>query len=179
MLSYRPDLAAGGLVKSETQAWCKDMKEGSHRLKGHWLDPRYKWLQISVEFPSGGRPKPADWRCMKHAKRLQDMEEQHEWIKEDRKFFGQPNTHYDFKATDPKEAGQRIQKLEATKDKLSKNVNMRAMNMLGKAEEQCTDLVKKKKIVEEDKKKITLLIPNQLLIQFDAKLEPRQKLLTL
>jgi len=90
--------------------------------------------------------------------RLQDMVEQHEWIKEDRKFFGQPNTHYDFKATDPKEAGQRIQKLEATKDKLSKNVNMRAMNMLGKAEEQCTDLVKKKKIVEEDKKKITLVI---------------------
>jgi len=35
---------------------------------------------------------------------------------------------------------------------------MRAMNMLGKAEEQCTDLVKKKKIVEEDKKKITLVI---------------------
>ena len=61
------------------------------------------------------------------------MVEQHEWIKEDRKFFGQPNTHYDFKATDPQEAGQRIQKLEATKDKLSKNVNMRAMNMLGKA----------------------------------------------
>ena len=71
---------------------------------------------------------------VKEAKaRLQDMVEQHEWIKEDRKFFGQPNTHYDFKATDPQEAGQRIQKLEATKDKLSKNVNMRAMNMLGKA----------------------------------------------
>jgi len=90
--------------------------------------------------------------------RLQDMVEQHEWIKEDRKFFNQPNTHYDFQATDPKEAGERIKKLEATKDKLSKNVNMRAMNMLGKAEEQCTDLVKKKKIVEEDKKKITLVI---------------------
>ena len=41
MLSYRPDLAAGGLVKSETQAWCKGMKEGSHRLKDHWLVPRY------------------------------------------------------------------------------------------------------------------------------------------
>ena len=35
---------------------------------------------------------------------------------------------------------------------------MRAMNMLGKAEEQCADLVKKKKIVEGDKKKITLVI---------------------
>ena len=65
--------------------------------------------------------------------RLQDMVEQHEWIKDDRKFFNQPNTHYDFQATDPKEAGERIKKLEATKDKLSKNVNMRAMNMLGKA----------------------------------------------
>ena len=75
MLSYRPDLAAGGLVKSETQAWCKGMKEGSHRLKDHWLFPRYKWLEISVQFPSGGRPKPADWRSMKHARRLQDMEE--------------------------------------------------------------------------------------------------------
>lgn len=95
-------------------------------------------------------------RSAKH--RVEGMLAEHEWIADDRKFFGQPNTHYDFKATDPKEAGQRIQKLEATKDKLSKNVNMRAMNMLGKAEEQCGDLVKKKKIVEGDKKKITLVI---------------------
>ena len=40
MLSYRPDLVAGCLVKSETQAWCKDMKEGSHRLKANWPGPR-------------------------------------------------------------------------------------------------------------------------------------------
>ena len=86
------------------------------------------------------------------------MLEDYEWIKDDRKFFGQTNTHYDFKATDPKEAGEKIKKLEATKDKLSKNVNMRAMNMLGKAEEQCAELIKKKKIVEGDKKKITLVI---------------------
>lgn len=95
-------------------------------------------------------------RDAKH--RVEGMLAEYEWIADDRKFFGQPNTHYDFKATDPKEAGQKIQKLEATKDKLSKNVNMRAMNMLGKAEEQCADLVKKKKIVEGDKKKITLVI---------------------
>jgi len=88
------------------------------------------------------------------ARRVKDILEEHEWIQEDKKFFGQPNTAYDFKATDPAEAGRRIQKLEANKDKLSKTVNMRAMNMLGTAEEQYADLLKKKKIVENDKNKI-------------------------
>jgi len=60
----------------------------------------------------------------------------HAWILEEKKYFGQTNTAYDFKVNDPKEAGRRIQKLQETKDKLSKSVNMRAMNMLGKAEEQ-------------------------------------------
>lgn len=73
------------------------------------------------------------------------MLSEHEWIAEDRKFFGQPNTGYDFTANDPVEAGRKIAKLEETKTKLSKNVNMRAMNMLGKAEEQvcvyCLDFV--------------------------------------
>jgi len=46
---------------------------------------------------------------------------QYQWIAEDRKFFGQPNTAYDFNTTDPKEAQKKIQKLEATKEKLQKN----------------------------------------------------------
>jgi len=91
-------------------------------------------------------------------RRVSDMLEQHEWIQDDRKFFGQLNTAYDFKATDPAEAGRRIQKLEGTKEKLAKSVNMRAMNMLGKAEEQYNDLIKKKKIVENDKAKIEAVI---------------------
>jgi len=91
-------------------------------------------------------------------RRLKDMLEEHSWIQEDRKFFGQQNTAYDFKATDPSEAGRRIAKLEGTKDKLAKSVNMRAMNMLGKAEEQYNDLIKKKKIVENDKAKINAVI---------------------
>jgi len=60
----------------------------------------------------------------------------HAWILDDKKYFSQVNTAYDFKANDPKEAARRINKLQETKDKLSKSVNMRAMNMLGKAEEQ-------------------------------------------
>ncbi|XP_076058324.1 structural maintenance of chromosomes 2 [Oratosquilla oratoria] len=90
--------------------------------------------------------------------KLSHMLAEHEWIAEDRKFFGQPNTGYDFAANDPQEAARKISKLEETKTKLSKNVNMRAMNMLGKAEEQYNDLMRKKRIVENDKMKIETVI---------------------
>uniref|UniRef100_A0A8C2WNR9 Structural maintenance of chromosomes protein 2 n=1 Tax=Cyclopterus lumpus TaxID=8103 RepID=A0A8C2WNR9_CYCLU len=69
-------------------------------------------------------------------------------------FFGQPNTVYDFKTNNPREAGQRLKKLEETTTKLERNVNKRAMNMLNEAEERYNDLMKKKRIVENDKAKI-------------------------
>ncbi|XP_065185116.1 structural maintenance of chromosomes protein 2-like [Sycon ciliatum] len=92
------------------------------------------------------------------AHNVQVLKEKHEWIALEREFFGQPNTAFDFEANDPVEAGRRLSKLQEKKDKLSKSVNMRAMNMLGKAEEKYQDLMKKKKIVEEDKAKIARVI---------------------
>ena len=65
--------------------------------------------------------------------------QQYEWITTERKYFGQANTAYDFEANNPKEASRRLQKLQETKESLTKKVNMRAMNMLGKAEEQVRD----------------------------------------
>lgn len=111
------------------------------------------------------------------------MLEEHDWIHSERQFFGQPNTSYDFKINNPREAGQRLKKLEETTTKLERNVNKRAMNMLNEAEErvrtntphgwenkvrsatafsnssclvllQYNDLMKKKRIVENDKAKI-------------------------
>lgn len=64
------------------------------------------------------------------------MLEKYEWISNEKHFFGQPNTAYDFAANDMKEVARRLSKLQETKEKLGKNVNMRAMNMLGKAEEK-------------------------------------------
>lgn len=92
------------------------------------------------------------------AKMVENMLESYDWIADEKKYFGQPNTVYDFKANDPKESERRINKLTETKDKLAKSVNMRAMNMLGKAEEQYTDLMKKRKIVLNDKAKISAVI---------------------
>ncbi|XP_037081717.1 structural maintenance of chromosomes protein 2-like, partial [Pollicipes pollicipes] len=109
--------------------------------------------------------KQLDHKLSKARSDAKDMQERvkrmlsdHEWIATDQQFFGQPNTAYDFKATDPVEASKRIVKLEEARSKLGKNVNMRAMKMLGKAEEQFTDLMRKKRIVENDKTKIETVI---------------------
>ncbi|XP_061761582.1 structural maintenance of chromosomes protein 2 [Nerophis ophidion] len=88
------------------------------------------------------------------AEEVARMLQEHDWIPAERHFFGQPNSSYDFKSNNPREAGQRLKKLQETTSKLERNVNKRAMNMLNEAEERYNDLMKKKRIVESDKTKI-------------------------
>ncbi|GCB80332.1 hypothetical protein scyTo_0016166 [Scyliorhinus torazame] len=88
------------------------------------------------------------------AAKVTKMLKEYEWITSEKHLFGQTNTAYDFKANNPKEAGQRLQQLKEKKDTLGKTVNVRAMNMLSQAEERYNDLMKKKRIVQNDKSKI-------------------------
>lgn len=63
----------------------------------------------------------------------------YDWIETDRQFFGQPDGMYDFKENNPQVAQKRVAKLNEIKEKLSRTVNARAMNLLGKEEEQVTN----------------------------------------
>ncbi|NXE60818.1 SMC2 protein, partial [Calcarius ornatus] len=92
------------------------------------------------------------------AAKVARMLKEYKWIASDKPLFGQPNTAYDFKSCNPKEASQKLQKLQEHKEKLGRNVNTRAMNMLSDAEERYNDLMKKKRIVENDKIKILAVI---------------------
>ncbi|XP_065603158.1 structural maintenance of chromosomes protein 2 [Cyrtonyx montezumae] len=92
------------------------------------------------------------------ASTLDKLLEEYKWITSEKELFGQPDTPYDFKANNPKEAGQKLQKLLTKKQKLEKSLNMRAMNLLSEAEERYNDLMKKKRIVENDKIKILATI---------------------
>ncbi|NXQ52591.1 SMC2 protein, partial [Anthoscopus minutus] len=92
------------------------------------------------------------------AAKVTRMLKEHKWIASEKALFGQPNTVYDFKSSNPKEASQKLQKLQEHKEKLGRNVNTKAMNMLSDAEERYNDLMKKKRIVENDKIKILAVI---------------------
>jgi hypothetical protein len=64
------------------------------------------------------------------------LESKHSWINEEKQYFGNPGGSYDFSENDPHEAGKRISKLQEKSEKLGRNINTRAMNLLGKEEEQ-------------------------------------------
>ncbi|XP_023608995.1 structural maintenance of chromosomes protein 2 [Myotis lucifugus] len=109
--------------------------------------------------------KELDHNISKHKREAEDaaakvskMLKDYDWINAEKHLFGLPNSAYDFKTNNPKEAGQRLQKLQEMKEKLGRNVNMRAMNVLTEAEERYNDLMKKKRIVENDKSKILATI---------------------
>lgn len=87
-------------------------------------------------------------------KRVAAMIEKHPWISEDRHHFGVAGSNYDFSAINGAELGQRVQKLEESMKKLGRHVNVRSMTMLTQAEGQYNDLMRKKRIVEDDKAKI-------------------------
>ncbi|NXP17002.1 SMC2 protein, partial [Scytalopus superciliaris] len=92
------------------------------------------------------------------AAKMTKMLKEHEWIASERQFFGQPNTAYDFKSNNPKEAHQKLQKLQEHMETLGRNMNTRAMNLLSDTEERYNDLMRKKRIVENDKLKILAAI---------------------
>ncbi|XP_064477399.1 structural maintenance of chromosomes protein 2-like [Ornithodoros turicata] len=90
--------------------------------------------------------------------KLRNLLHHYPWIDSEKQYFGKPNTEYDFKANNPSEVGRRIQCLKDAKEKLGQNVNKRVQNMLLKAEEQYQDLMQKKRIVMNDKAKISDVI---------------------
>ncbi|NXI35787.1 SMC2 protein, partial [Galbula dea] len=92
------------------------------------------------------------------AAKITKMLKEYEWIASDKPLFGQPNTAYDFKTNDPEEAAEKLQALKEQKEVLGRTVNLRAMNMLSETEERFNDLMKKQRIVENDKLKILATI---------------------
>lgn len=64
------------------------------------------------------------------------LENKYSWINEEKKYFGTPGGAYDFKDNDPHGVGKRLSKLQEKSEKLGRNINTRAMNLLGKEEEQ-------------------------------------------
>lgn len=61
---------------------------------------------------------------------------------------------YDFEVNKPEEVEQKVHNLESMREKLSRNINTRSINLFDKEEEQYNDTLKKKRIVENDKNKI-------------------------
>ncbi|NWV85854.1 SMC2 protein, partial [Dasyornis broadbenti] len=128
----------------------KSAKMVKYREQNNELQLKIKELEHSIT------------KCQQEAAdasaKVAKMLKEYKWIASEKSLFGQPNTAYDFKNNSPKEANQKLQILQEHKEKLGRNVNTRAMNMLSDTEERYNDLMKKKRIVENDKIKILAVI---------------------
>jgi structural maintenance of chromosome 2 len=80
------------------------------------------------------------------------------WIDSEKSAFGVPGGDYDFEETNPRHVGQQLQSLKAEQESLSKKINKKVMGMIEKAEGEYTELLRKRKVVENDKKKIQAVI---------------------
>ncbi|CAI2733808.1 unnamed protein product [Schistosoma spindalis] len=90
--------------------------------------------------------------------KMERLLEANPWIHEEKQHFGVENGAYCFTSRDPIETRRRIHSLKERRDRLSRTVNMRAMNMLGNAEKQYSELIRRQEIVLADKRKIQTVI---------------------
>jgi len=82
----------------------------------------------------------------------------HAWIESEKAAFGVEGGDYDFKATNPGKMSAQLSTLKAEQEVLTKKINKKVMGMIEKAEGEYTELLRKRKVVENDKKKIQSVI---------------------
>lgn len=92
------------------------------------------------------------------------LEDKYAWIEEDKQYFGVKNTRYDYSKEDPEESGKKLHTATALRDKMEKQINLKAMMLLEREEAQYDEVKKRKVIVLEDKQKI-----QQIIVELDEK----------
>ncbi|KIP05073.1 hypothetical protein PHLGIDRAFT_129125 [Phlebiopsis gigantea 11061_1 CR5-6] len=87
-----------------------------------------------------------------------NLEQQHEWIQDDKDSFGRRGTPYDFTDMDVQSLREKARELENQQKSMKKKVNPKAMNMIDSVEKQETALKKKLSTVLGDRQKIEATI---------------------
>lgn len=95
--------------------------------------------------------------------RIAALENEYKWIETDREYFGVKNTKYDYSKENPEEAGTKLKEAIANRSKMEKRINVKAMMLLEREEEELKQVCSRKTIVENDRHKI-----KDILMSLDA-----------
>ncbi|KAF9070683.1 hypothetical protein BDP27DRAFT_1323239 [Rhodocollybia butyracea] len=93
-----------------------------------------------------------------YGKRVEGLEQQHEWIAEEKKMFGNANTIYHFSSMNREEMKKRLEELTKSQKAKKKKINPKVINMIDDVEKRETDLKKNLSTVKQDKQKIEATI---------------------
>ena len=86
------------------------------------------------------------------------MIKKYSWIETEKAAFGVTGGDYDFTSMDVQGMKSQLEELKSDQDVLAKKINKKVMGMIEKAEAEYTELLRKRKVVENDKKKIQAVI---------------------
>lgn len=86
------------------------------------------------------------------------MIKKYSWIESEKSAFGIVGGDYDFASVDVHAMKSQLEGLKSEQDTLAKKINKKVMGMIEKAEAEYTELLRKRKVVENDKKKIQAVI---------------------
>lgn len=87
-----------------------------------------------------------------------NMLKKYSWIANEKDAFGVQGSDYDFGEVDPNAMSSKLKGLKDEQASLVKKINKKVMGMIEKAEGEYTELLRKRKVVENDKKKIQAVI---------------------
>ena len=90
--------------------------------------------------------------------RMQSLLSQFAWLSSEESEFGKEGTDYDFARLDPKELRARIASLEEEQEHLGRRLNKKVLGMMEKAESEYQELLKKRRIIENDRSQIVKVI---------------------
>lgn len=99
-----------------------------------------------------------DQQVAAHA--VSHMEQEHEWIADEKDNFGRPNTVYDFKNQNIAECKSTLRNLTERFQGMKKKINPKVMNMIDSVEKKESALKNMMKTVTRDKSKIEETITN-------------------
>lgn len=89
---------------------------------------------------------------------IASLERKFEWIHESKEEFGVEGGDYDFSTQDVGAMSKELKQLQGTQDSLAKKINKKVMGMIEKAEAEYSELLRKRRVIENDKKKIQSVI---------------------
>lgn len=91
-------------------------------------------------------------------KLVEELERKHAWIEQEKEMFGKEGFDYEFTERRVSESKRTLEALEQRQEGLAKRINKKAMHMFETANEEYQNLLNKKKITEQDKEKIEMVI---------------------
>ena len=129
-------------------------KLGSEKAK---LVKKYEVAQLEM--------KKISIKITKHGKDTANAErvisalvKKYEWIETEKEAFGVAGGDYDFEKADASQMSRQLKNLQNEQNSLDKKINRKVMGMIEKAEAEYSELLRKRKVIENDKKKIQSVI---------------------